>query len=105
MFYNDLPQNEADAWASKLTHQSAGVYTSIQTYAAWRHIPSTYVAGGMDKTTCGLKTVERIMKESPQTHATAFDRIDMCDGGHCLMISRAPWLAELLRRAVGEDIP
>jgi hypothetical protein len=50
IFYNDISFEEGDLWASKLTHQSIGVYTSTTSYAAWRYIPSTYVIGTEDKT-------------------------------------------------------
>jgi hypothetical protein len=34
IFYNDISSEEGDLWASKLTHQSFGVYTSTTSYAA-----------------------------------------------------------------------
>lgn len=102
IFYNDISSAEGDEWASKLTHQSLGVYSSIQTHAAWRHIPSTYVIGEQDQTTFTPQVVQMIINGAKQLEPGAFDVVEKCDGGHCLMISRPQWLADVLRRAAGE---
>ncbi|MCJ1384972.1 hypothetical protein MMC17_008090 [Xylographa soralifera] len=102
IFYNDLSSTEGDEWASKLTHQSLGVYSSTTTYAAWRHIPSTYVIGEKDKTAMTPQVVEFIINTAKQLEPSAFDVIEKCDCGHCLMISHPQWLAGVLRRAAGE---
>jgi pimeloyl-ACP methyl ester carboxylesterase len=103
IFYNDISPEEGDAWASKLAHQSIGVYTSTTSYAAWRHIPSTYVIGTEDKTTFTPGLVDFIINSARSIEPSAFDVVEKCDGGHCLMISRPEWLADVLRRAAGES--
>jgi pimeloyl-ACP methyl ester carboxylesterase len=103
VFYNDFSLEEADSWASKLIHQSVGVYTSTTSWAAWRHIPSTYVIGTKDKTTFTLEMVENMINMARSIEPSAFDVVEKCDGGHCLMISRPEWLADVLRRAAGES--
>ncbi|MCJ1404792.1 hypothetical protein MMC11_008018 [Xylographa trunciseda] len=102
IFYYDLSSAEGDEWASKLTHQSVGVYSSTTTYAAWRHIPSTYVIGEREKTTFTPQVVDFIINTAKQLEPSAFDVIERCDGGHCLMISYPQWLADVLRSAAGE---
>jgi hypothetical protein len=102
ILYNDLTSAEGDEWASKLTHQSLGVYSSMQTYAAWRHIPSAYLIGKQDKTTFTPQVVEIIINGAKQIEPSAFDVVERCYGGHCLMISQPLWLADVLRRAAGE---
>ena len=102
IFYNDLSSAEADEWASKLTHQSLGVYSSTQTYAAWRYIPSTFVIGEQDQSTLSPQVVQMMIDGAKQLEPGAFDVVERCDGGHCLMISRPRWLADVLRRAAGE---
>lgn len=102
IFYNDLTSSESDYWASRLDHQSLGVYSSTQTHAAWRHIPSTYVIGKQDKTTFTPAVVEMIIENARRLEPSAFDVVEECDGGHCLMISRPDWLAGVIRRAAGE---
>ena len=103
IFYNDLPSAEADEWASKLTHQSVGVYSSMQAYAAWRYIPSTYVIGEQDQTVFTPQVAQMMIEEARRLEPGAFDVVEKCEGGgHCLMISRPQWLADVLRRAAGE---
>lgn len=103
IFYNDISSEAGDEWASKLSHQSIGVYNSTTTHAAWRHIPSTYVVGTEDKTIPTLEFIDFIINTAKSIELTAFDVVEKCDGGHCLMISRPEWLADVLRRAAGES--
>jgi hypothetical protein len=102
VFYNDFSPEEADAWTSKLIHQSAGVYTSTTSWAAWRYIPSSYVIGTEDKTSFTPGLVDYMISNAKRIEPSAFDAVEKCDGGHCLMISRPEWLADVLRRAAGE---
>ncbi|KAJ4294977.1 hypothetical protein N0V90_006985 [Kalmusia sp. IMI 367209] len=102
IFYNDISSEEGDEWVAKLAHQSIGVYTSTTSYAAWRYIPSTYVIGTEDKTTFTPEVVDYIINTARSIEPSAFDVVEKCDGGHCLMISRPEWLADVLRRAAGE---
>lgn len=105
VLYNDLPSEEGDKWAAKIKHQSVGVYTSTTTFAAWRHIPSTFVIGTEDKTTFTPEVVEYMIKTAQAQQPDAFDVVEKCEGGgHCLMISHPDWLADVLRRAAGEKL-
>lgn len=99
IFYNDISSEEGDKWAAALAPQSLGVYTSIQTYAAWRYIPSTYVIAKEDKTTFTPEFVAFIINTARKIEPSAFDVVEEIDGGHCLMISQPERLAEVLRRA------
>ncbi|KAF1992983.1 alpha/beta-hydrolase [Amniculicola lignicola CBS 123094] len=99
IFYHDLSEEEGTKWASKLQHQSVGVYTSTTTYAAWKFIPSTYVIGKTDKTSFTPELVDYIINSARAQEPTAFDVVEECDGGHCLMISKPEWLATVLKRA------
>lgn len=102
MFYNDLTSEEGDKWAASLKPQSLGVYSSTTTYAAWRHIPSTFVIGTNDQTFFSPKVVESIIFNAKELEPSAFDVVEKCDGGHCLMISRPEWLSGVLKRAAGD---
>lgn len=61
IFYSDLSSEEGDKWAAKLQHQSLGVYTSTTTYAARRHIPSTYVIGTDDRISFQSEFIDMIL--------------------------------------------
>ena len=103
IFYNDITSEEGDKWAAKIKHQSAGVYTSTTTHAAWKHIPSTFVIGTEDKTTFTPDVVSYMVTTAQAQQPTAFDVVETCEGGgHCLMISHPEWLANVLKRAAGE---
>jgi hypothetical protein len=104
IFYNDMSSEEGDLWASKLFHQSLGVFTSTTSYAAWRYIPSTYVICAQDQSSFTPEVVSFIIDTARKIEPTAFDVVERCDGGHCIMISRPEWLADVLRRAAGENV-
>lgn len=104
LFYNDISSEEGDLWASKLLHQSLNIYTSTTSYAAWRYIPSTFVIGSNDKSSFTPELANFVIDTAKKLEPTAFDVVERCDGGHCLMISHAEWLADVLRRAAGETI-
>lgn len=42
-FYNDVPKDVQDKWAARLKPHSFGVFSSPQTYEAWRDVPSSYI--------------------------------------------------------------
>ncbi|KAF4967045.1 hypothetical protein FSARC_5336 [Fusarium sarcochroum] len=103
IFYNDLPADEADKWAKKIQHQSLGVYTSTTTYAAWRHIPSTFVLCKKDKTAITQEVVEFMIQTARKEEPSAFDVVEVReDAGHCVMISQPAWVADVVRRAAGQ---
>ena len=58
--------------------------------------------GEQDRTTFTPEVIDMMIKGAKHIEPSAFDIIEKCDGGHCLMISRPQWLAEVLRRAAGE---
>lgn len=81
------------------------MYSSTATYAAWKDIPSTFLAGELDQSSLGPAMVEMMITAAKQAVPTAFDMVEKCkDGGHCLMVSFPNWTAEALRRAAGEKI-
>lgn len=60
--------------------------------------------GTEDKTTFTMEMVDYMINNAKSIEPSAFDVVEKCDGGHCLMISRPEWLADVLRRAAGEKI-
>lgn len=103
IFYNDLSSTEADVIVAQLVPQSIGVYFSKATYAAWMEIPSTFLAGDADQSSITPETVEHMVAGARHIEPSAFDTVEHCtDGGHCLMISKPVWTADMIRRAAGE---
>lgn len=99
-----MSSGEGDLQVFKLSHQSLGVYTSTTSYAAWRYIPSTHVIGTEDKTVFTPEFINSMIDAARKIEPTAFDVIEQVDAGHCLMVSRPEWLANVLRRAAGEGL-
>jgi len=87
----------------ELLPQSAGVYSSTASYAAWVDIPSTFLVGDKDQSSISGEMVKMMIGGAQQVQPTAFDVVEHCaEGGHCLIISHPDWTAEALRRAAGE---
>jgi hypothetical protein len=102
IFYNDLPPNEAEYYASQLQPQSVGVFWSKTTYAAWRYIPTTYVLCGQDQFLT-LPYAEMILKAAGDSKPNMIDTVEKCEpAGHSVMLSQVSWTANMLRRAAGE---
>ncbi|KAF2657101.1 alpha/beta-hydrolase [Lophiostoma macrostomum CBS 122681] len=104
LFFNDLSDTEAAPWLQTLRPQSLGVYASRQTYAAWRHIPSTFIHGTRDCTHFSQSVVQAMIQGAREVAPSAFDVVERVDAGHCLMVSRPAWFAGALRRAAGEVV-
>jgi hypothetical protein len=102
VFYNDMPKQEAEYWASQILPQSIGVFWSKTTYAAWRYIPTTYVLCGKDQSIT-LPYGEMILKAAQDSKPNMIDTVERCDeGSHSVMLSQVPWTVDMLRRAAGE---
>lgn len=67
-------------------------------------MPSTHVVGEQDRTVFTPQVVDMMLDGAKLKQPSAFDVVEKCDGGNCLMISRPQWLAEVLRRAAGEVV-
>lgn len=102
LFYHDLPDEEATAWAQKLKHQSLGVYASPLTYAGWRHIPSTFVRADGDRTFLQAPVIDAMLDAARSITPTAFDIVENAKEGHLFMISNPEWTGDVLRRAAGD---
>ena len=81
-----------------------GVYSSTTTYAVWCCVPSTFIIVDNGQNAFTAQFAERLIDGVKQIEPTAFDVVERCDAGHCLMISRPEWTANVLRRAAGEKI-
>jgi len=104
VFYNDLPDAEAEYWASQLLPHSLGAYFGVTSYAAWKHIPSTFLIGTQDQITLSVSVLEGMIVGAQMMEQTAFDIIERCDGGHCIMIGHPEWTVSAIRRAAGEKV-
>jgi pimeloyl-ACP methyl ester carboxylesterase len=106
VFYNDMTHEESDRWSEKHRHESMGVYGSTTTYAAWRDVPSTFVIATEDKTMAFTReVVDGMIKTAREQVPSAFDVVEIAEGaGHCPMVSRPEWVADVLRRAAEQKV-
>lgn len=88
MFYNDV-RPRAAAWAqNRLLPSSFAAFTEHLTAAAWRHIPSTYIACERDQ--CLPPQMQEAM-------AQRAERIHRLPAGHSPMLSQPKALAEIIK--------
>lgn len=57
----------------------------------------------MDQSALSPAAAEMMIKAAREMVPTAFDVVEYCEAGHCLMISQPEWTANALRRAAGEN--
>jgi hypothetical protein len=101
-FYNDVPASEAETWASQTKTQSMDVYWSTSTYAAWQHIPTTFVRCEEDKCV-PLAYVDPMLEQIKVAKPTGLDTIESVHSGHFPFLSRVQDMVGILRKAAGED--
>ncbi|TVY80266.1 hypothetical protein LSUE1_G006533 [Lachnellula suecica] len=105
IFYNDVSSEKGDELAAQLLPHSLGTYFCPPTYAAWKDIPSTFLAGDTDQSALNPVVADMMIKGAQQMVPSAFDVVEHCkEGGHCLMASYPEWTADALRRAAGETL-
>ena len=98
IFYKDIPEAKANELVSEPQHQSLGVYLSIPTYAAWKDIPSTFLAGDKDQSAIGPEMVNMMIAGARMVEPTAFDVVE-----HCCMVGFPERTAWAIMRAAGEE--
>lgn len=97
-FYNDLPRETAERYASALKIQSYKVFLSKQTYGAWRHVPTTYLYTEND-------LAIPLMYQKMMVEGSGVDmKTETFDAGHSVFLSLPEKVAEAIRRAAGESV-
>ena len=95
MMYQDVPDEEIPAIANSLVPQSIACAWCTSTYAAWRHIPSTYIITlGDQKATVAAE--EWIVKSAIESGRHMVDRVIRREVGHSPFWSQPEWLARVL---------
>jgi len=94
--YNDLPEEEANKWSAKIQYQASGCFASEQTYAAFKHIPSTYILCELDR------AIPPQMQEAMTTQPGANFNVVRLNASHSPFLSMPKETAEIIRKAAGE---
>ena len=99
IFYNDLSEEDAQKWISKLNKHATQAFEAPCTWAAWKHIPSTYLFCGRDNavTVAG----QEALISQPGAN---FDVVRFEDASHSPFLSMPKETADVIRRAAGEKI-
>ncbi|KAF2161519.1 hypothetical protein M409DRAFT_69642 [Zasmidium cellare ATCC 36951] len=98
IFYNDVADNTTEEMIRALRPQSYQVMHTPVTYAAWKHIPSTYIY-----TTQDAAIPLQIQQMMVETVAKGYPiNTDTVDAGHSPFLSKPKETAEAIRRAAGE---
>ncbi|KAI9722767.1 MAG: hypothetical protein M1828_004463 [Chrysothrix sp. TS-e1954] len=94
-FYNDLPHDVAQHWATQVTHQSESYRTLTLDYDAWNHVPTTYVF-------CKQDNIAPIRDEATLRELIKNPSIEHVDSGHAPFLSKPRETLNIIRRAAGE---
>lgn len=96
--HNDTSEDVATYWSSYTTHSDLNAFATPLKYAAWRHIPTTYLVCELDQ--CLLPHVQRGMVESAKD---AVKTVQL-PSGHMPMLSMPEKFADVLEGEAGEDV-
>jgi hypothetical protein len=97
-FYHDCPPDIQNRAVTQLKHQSLATMFAPLTYAAYQHIPSTYLFCTNDE----MMTLE-IQRELVQKSGVRFQTFE-CTASHSPFLSQPDLTARVIRHAAGEAI-
>ncbi|CAD6587490.1 MAG: Cytochrome b5 domain-containing protein 1 [Cyphobasidiales sp. Tagirdzhanova-0007] len=97
--FNDLPDEEAEYWVSKLILISFNALRDqTMQVETWRYIRSSYLITGNDA--AGPAQFQEALVETADRES--FDRVETIDAGHSAFHKKPIELANFLRKAAGE---
>jgi hypothetical protein len=97
IFYHDLPASRADELAAKLVPQSGSIFVTPLTYAAHKHVPSTYLLCTQDRAI--PFPIQQLMVAAAGEGVVS---THVCDASHLPMLSMPETVASVIRKAAGE---
>jgi hypothetical protein len=97
-FYHDVDPEEAKEAVEKMGRHSLAAMWTAPKYAAWKHIPSTYLVCEEDLAI--PVAFQEAMVSAPGTKFT----VERCKSAHSPFLSMPDFTAEVVRRAAGETI-
>ena len=103
MFYQDLEDDVVSELAKELRPQSLGVYWSMTSYAAWKHVPTTYVICENDAPST-VVAAGHLLSSAQATEGNKIDSVVDRKVGHSPFLSQPEWTVSMLREAAGENL-
>ncbi|USP80760.1 uncharacterized protein yc1106_08034 [Curvularia clavata] len=101
LLYNDLPEDEQKKWIATLQTQALSSFITPATYAAWMHIPSSYLLCEEDRAIA--PAVQEAMVKAAK-EAGADMKVTRIKSGHSPFLSRTEETAEWIRGVAGEKV-
>lgn len=101
LFYQDLPDDVALTLGKDLRPQSLDVYWSTTSFAAWKHIPTTYVICEDDKPST-VAAVTYLVSNAQAADGNKIDRVLRHKVGHSPFLSQPDWTAGMLMEEAGQ---
>lgn len=99
--YQDVDPKLAEKCAAGLQHHSLPLMYAPQPYAAWKHIPTTYLLCKEDQTV----VYERQLKLIENAKLAGVDvKTFTCDAGHSPFLSQPELTSKVIRWASGEEL-
>lgn len=100
IFYNDLSREEAQKCTDTLAHHSYRCLSTKVTYAAYKHIPTTYLYCTRDNAT--LMPVQEKMVENARKIGADIDTVTL-EASHSPFLSMPGRVVAACRMAVGDN--
>lgn len=98
IFYNDIDKAKADELTAQLKHHAKGPFSSKVTYAAWKHIQSTYIICEKDNA-IPVEAQEEMTKQGGNKFTVV-----RLDASHSPFLSKLDETVTLIRKAIGESV-
>ena len=103
LFYQDLQDDVVRELAKDLRPQSLGVFWSTTSYAAWKHVPTTYVICE-DDTPSTVVAANYLLSSAQAVEGNKVDTVVRHKVGHSPFLSQPEWTVKMLREAAGEKL-
>ena len=97
IFYNDLPRAQADSLSSKLRPHATKAFDVPLRYAAYQHVPVTYLLCERDNAMPFSVQQDFVSKAGEGVVKTR-----VCDAGHSPMLNMPGTVTAVIREAAGE---
>jgi len=98
IFYNDVDKKVADEIIPHLRLHATRTFDSKVTYAAWKHINSTYIV--CEKDNAIPQPLQEMMATQPGNKIT----METLDAGHSPFLSKIDETVKIVRKAIGEQV-
>ena len=98
VFYNDVPESEVQSYVDAIQPHSYRTLYHEQSFAPWKHFPSTYIICEQDNA-IPLQAQEGMISAAKAACPTSFDMVERCSASHSPFLSMPEKVADFLVKA------